>query len=107
MNYGLHLKEVLVVPDFKHNLLSLNKLAKNENCRVHFYEEYCVILDNVSQQVKGLGKSRNGLYYLLDAKIEDAINRLKCTIRSNVYHHSTHANQPIKVEKWNSKKASL
>lgn len=45
---GLNLKEVLVVPDFRHNLLSVSKLAKSENCRVHFYEQYCVILDNGS-----------------------------------------------------------
>ena len=34
---GLHLKQVLVVPEFKHNLLSVSKLAKNEQCTLNFY----------------------------------------------------------------------
>ncbi|VFQ62855.1 unnamed protein product [Cuscuta campestris] len=47
---GLNLKKVLVVPEFKHNLLSVNKLVSSEDCKVDFYAGHCVIVDNVTQK---------------------------------------------------------
>lgn len=34
---GMVLRDVLVVPDFKHSLLSIKKLIDTENCKVNFY----------------------------------------------------------------------
>lgn len=63
-----------------------------------FYEAYCVILDNVTQKLKGLGESRHRLYYLLDVKLEDAINTLKSIVGSSMSYNISHANQYVRVE---------
>lgn len=42
---GLTLKKVLCVPTFKHSLLSVQRLAKDSNCRVEFYSTHCLIQD--------------------------------------------------------------
>lgn len=34
---GLHLHEVLIVPEFKHNLLSVSKVANHKQYTVHFF----------------------------------------------------------------------
>ncbi|VFQ69944.1 unnamed protein product [Cuscuta campestris] len=80
---GLNLKKVLVVPEFKHNLLSLNKLLSSEDCKVDFYAGHCVIVDNVTQKVKGIGESRNGLYYLLNEDIKSVVRSLKHAERNS------------------------
>ncbi|VFQ61063.1 unnamed protein product [Cuscuta campestris] len=80
---GLNLKKVLVVPEFKHNLLSVNKLVSSEDCKVDFYAGYCVIVDNVTQKVKGIGESRNGLYYLLNEDIKSVVRSLKHAERNS------------------------
>lgn len=61
---GLRLKNVLHVPQFHHNLLSIHKLAKDEKCEVMFQLEKCCIMDSTSKKVIGVGKLKNGLYYL-------------------------------------------
>lgn len=58
------LENVLVVPDFKHNLLSVSKLTKQLHCSVNFFPEYFVLQDLSSGRVKGIGKEHDGLYYL-------------------------------------------
>ena len=55
---------MLCIPYFKHNLLSVQKLVKDNNCHVQFYPAYCDIIDNVSQKLVAQGHARNGLYYL-------------------------------------------
>ncbi|KAK9714917.1 hypothetical protein RND81_06G130600 [Saponaria officinalis] len=52
---GLILKNVLFVPSFNHNLLSVQKLARDEGCVVTFYETMC-----------GLEKEHRGVYHLLN-----------------------------------------
>ena len=37
---NLKLQNVLCVPEFKHNLLSVNKLVQQERCRVIFYRSF-------------------------------------------------------------------
>ncbi|XP_074355693.1 uncharacterized protein LOC141695336 [Apium graveolens] len=49
---GLKLLNVLYVPQFTHNLLSINKLAKNNACDVIFYPGKCLILDRMTKQMK-------------------------------------------------------
>lgn len=64
VNNGLKLRNVLYVPEFKHNLMSVSKLLQNENCEVVFKPEYCVIVDSCTKEGKAVGKMENGLYYL-------------------------------------------
>lgn len=40
---GLILTDVLVVPDFHFNLLSMAKLAKDNNCVILSHHEFCII----------------------------------------------------------------
>lgn len=79
LNNDLTLKKVLIVPDFKHNLLSVNKLTASNVCQVDFYANYCTIVKTDDRRVIGIGECRNGLYYLVQnhdekGKLNTSIN---------------------------------
>ncbi|XP_049386222.1 uncharacterized protein LOC125850410 [Solanum stenotomum] len=57
------LENVLVVPDFKHDLLSVSQLNKQLKYYVCFFPEFCVFQDLSNGEVKGIGKEVDGLYY--------------------------------------------
>lgn len=61
---NLCLKDVLHVPDFQFNLLSISKLTRQTNSQVLFSHECCFLRDHTLQKVVVLGKESNGLYYL-------------------------------------------
>lgn len=61
---SLTLKDVIHIPSFKHNLLSVQKLSRDEHCKVIFEPHQCVIVDEVTGVIKGSGLAMNGLYYL-------------------------------------------
>ncbi|OIT01901.1 hypothetical protein A4A49_56622, partial [Nicotiana attenuata] len=58
------LHDVLYVPQFKYNLLSISRYTKELNSSVHFYPDFCVFQDLFSGMVKGIGKLEGGLYIL-------------------------------------------
>ena len=60
------LRNVLCVPTFKYNLLSISRLTKDSQIRVIFCDVFCLIQDCASSHFKGIGKEAKGLYYLLD-----------------------------------------
>ncbi|KAI3723909.1 hypothetical protein L2E82_35671 [Cichorium intybus] len=64
LSEGINLKDVLSVPEFKCNLLSVSKIARDLQCFLTFYLEKCFIQDLPSRNLIGTGKERNGLYYL-------------------------------------------
>lgn len=66
---GLKLKNVLHVPQFHHNLLSIHKIAKDSRCEVIFHPESCFIMDSSNKNVVGVGKLKRGLYYLQNEKM--------------------------------------
>ncbi|XP_074282629.1 uncharacterized protein LOC141607169 [Silene latifolia] len=66
---GMKLNKVLYVPTFKHNLLSLQKLIKDEHCIVLFYEHVCAIHDSHTKKIRALGKEDKGIYYLVNSAI--------------------------------------
>ena len=43
MSNSITLTDVLYVPDFKVNLLSVSKLTQALGCNVTFYPDYCVV----------------------------------------------------------------
>lgn len=45
---GITLVNVLFVPEFTHNLLSVTKLSKYNNCEVTFKKEKCTVIDSKS-----------------------------------------------------------
>jgi len=56
----------LCVPSSKFNLLSVSKLTQDEQCFVAFYPNFCLIQDSVTRVLKGVGREKGGLYYLVD-----------------------------------------
>lgn len=49
LSNGLKLTKVLYVPQFKHNLMSIHKLAQDNHCEVMFLENSCQIIDSESK----------------------------------------------------------
>lgn len=66
---GLKLVDVLYVPQFHHNLLSIHKLAQDNNCEVIFHPKSCTIMDSETKDVVGVGEMKRGLYYLNNNKV--------------------------------------
>ncbi|KAL8145823.1 hypothetical protein AgCh_003826 [Apium graveolens] len=61
---GLKLLNVLYVPVFTHNLLSINKLSRDNDCYDVFSPTECTIIDGETHVVKSKGIVSNGLYHL-------------------------------------------
>lgn len=57
------LNDVLYLPKFSFNLISISKLAKSSGCSFQFCDGYCHIQDR-SRKMIGSGDMVNGLYYL-------------------------------------------
>ncbi|KAL6182057.1 hypothetical protein ACLB2K_043480 [Fragaria x ananassa] len=65
LNSHYYLDNVLYIPNFKVDLLSISRLTRGLNCSVTFSPYWCILQDLVSRKTIGLGKERNGLYYLV------------------------------------------
>ncbi|XP_019225026.1 PREDICTED: uncharacterized protein LOC109206644 [Nicotiana attenuata] len=73
---------VLYIPDFKYNLLSVSKLTKELKCSALFFPEFCVFQDLYSGKVRGIGKERGGLYLLTQAYATDNTAEITSLIAS-------------------------
>ncbi|XP_074293054.1 uncharacterized protein LOC141619955 [Silene latifolia] len=60
----LTLHDVLLIPDFKHNLLSVGKLLSSSRMLIHFYVDHCIIQDPASKGTIEVGQREAGLYKL-------------------------------------------
>lgn len=67
---GINLKKVLHLHAFKHNLLSVQKLTQDGDYTVNFHPRYCVIQESKTGVVRGIGKSMDGLYYLVNEFVQ-------------------------------------
>ncbi|KAL2901891.1 Retrovirus-related Pol polyprotein from transposon RE2, partial [Bienertia sinuspersici] len=76
LDNGLNLGKVMMIPKFRHNLLSVQKLCKENDCKVVFHPQYCLILDNSSSEIRGIGRAKNGLYYLIELPPKQAVKKL-------------------------------
>jgi hypothetical protein len=61
----LVLTNVLCVPSFTFNLLSVSKLLASHSCCLIFLHQHCFIQNLVSWGTIGVGEERDGLFYLL------------------------------------------
>ncbi|OIS96342.1 hypothetical protein A4A49_58543, partial [Nicotiana attenuata] len=61
---GKCIMNVLHVPDFKFNLLSVAKLTRDLTCTVKFFPDFCVLQGLYSGKVLGIGRESDGLYIL-------------------------------------------
>uniref|UniRef100_A0A803Q579 peroxidase n=1 Tax=Cannabis sativa TaxID=3483 RepID=A0A803Q579_CANSA len=64
LNPELILENVLYVPTFKCNLLSVNSLTATTNCTFLFSDDNCVIQDASKTKLIGMGRKFDNLYYL-------------------------------------------
>ncbi|GKV43433.1 hypothetical protein SLEP1_g50721 [Rubroshorea leprosula] len=63
LSHNLSLENVLCVPQFTCNLLSVSKITKQLNCAVIFFPDFCVFQDLTSKRLIGMGKLHEGIYY--------------------------------------------
>lgn len=61
----IYLKNVLGVPSCKVDLMSVSRVTRDLNCSVTFFPHWCVLQDLMTGMTIGLGKQRDGLYYLV------------------------------------------
>lgn len=59
------ISNVLHIPDFKYNLLSVSQITKELGCSVTFLPHFCVFQELYSGKVKEVGKEEGGLYLLI------------------------------------------
>ncbi|KAL4580943.1 hypothetical protein LXL04_017149 [Taraxacum kok-saghyz] len=62
LNPKIVLKNVLHVPDFKCNLLSVKSLAITAQIAFHFYPTYCLLQDLATEKIVAQGKILGNLY---------------------------------------------
>jgi hypothetical protein len=55
---------VLLLPEFSLNLLSVSKLCESSNYNVNFLKSQCVIQDKITMKMTGFAEQKDGLYYL-------------------------------------------
>ncbi|KAF7821898.1 Retrovirus-related Pol polyprotein from transposon TNT 1-94 [Senna tora] len=60
----LTLQNVLIVPSFKFNLLSVNKLARDTGLYLTFHKFHCIVQDSKSRDVIAVAKVKKNLYIL-------------------------------------------
>lgn len=75
------LQNVLCVPSFKLNLISISKLVLDSQCLATFTNNTCVLQDQRSGKMIGMGTERGGLYYL------DTSQKSKCNVASSPTPH--------------------
>lgn len=64
LNSRQKLKDVLHVPDFKFNLISVSKLIKDLGCCVIFVLDFAILQDHNNRMILGIGKEETDLYLL-------------------------------------------
>ncbi|KAL2904693.1 Retrovirus-related Pol polyprotein from transposon RE2, partial [Bienertia sinuspersici] len=106
---GLVIKDVLLVPEFKHNLLSISKLLREENCKVVFHSKFCLIQDYASLITKAVGKLKDGLYVLMteDQKMKD-VNKGKvgsANVRENQERQEGETTSDARTESYEKKQS--
>lgn len=55
---------VLLLPEFSLNLLSVSKLCESSDYNVNFLKSQCVIQDKITMKMTGFAKQKDGLYCL-------------------------------------------
>ncbi|KAF3677194.1 hypothetical protein FXO37_04949 [Capsicum annuum] len=65
-------QDVLYIPFFKFNLLSVSKLTKDLHCFVSFYPDFFLLQDLYTRKVKRIGKEKDSLYLLYTKSLSPA-----------------------------------
>lgn len=87
---SLTLFDVLVVPEFSVNLLSVHKLCRHRKCDVIFNEYSCSVQGSQSKETVGTGSESGGLYYYNSSntgKNKSFLSIVKCYVSKHVWHN--------------------
>uniref|UniRef100_A0A803MBX8 Uncharacterized protein n=1 Tax=Chenopodium quinoa TaxID=63459 RepID=A0A803MBX8_CHEQI len=69
------LQNVLFVPDFKYNLISVHKLCKDMDCELHFTHDKCFVHSQRGRSIL-LGSLKAGLYNV-DDQASESLNKVQ------------------------------
>ncbi|EOY09554.1 Uncharacterized protein TCM_024962 [Theobroma cacao] len=61
---SISLSNVLNLPKFSFNLISVSKLTSALNCCISFFPNFCLFQDLTTKRIIGTGRESEGLYYL-------------------------------------------
>lgn len=67
LDKNIKLLNVLFVPDFSCNLISIHKLTNDLNCTMTYHANYCVIQDQTTKRMIGSCDLHGGVYVLKKA----------------------------------------
>jgi hypothetical protein len=87
LSSSLILTDVLCVPSFHFNLISVSKLVQSSACCLIFLSHYCFIQAFTPWRMIGLGKLHNGLYLLESPTLQSTLQ--SSLIQSS--HFSSHS----------------
>ena len=87
LNSIYYLHDMLSMPTFKVDLILVSHLTRGLNCSVTFFPYWCILQDLATRTTIGLGKQRDGLYYLVALATEKSLtnhssptNQLACNL---------------------------
>ena len=85
---SFQLNNVLCVPSFKVNLMSVGKTTEDLHCSITFFPSWCILQDLATRMMIGVGKRRNDLYYLVALASTPSSSSFSCNliISSNLWH---------------------
>lgn len=64
LNKDIYLKDVLLVPGFTHNLLSIAQLVKDSKAKCTFMPGHCLLQRQETDGIMGIGKMLGNLYVI-------------------------------------------
>ena len=79
---SLILTDVLCVPSFTFNLISVSKLTKPLNCCLIFLGDCCFIQDLAQWSMIDLSKAHNGLYLVQESGCKPSTSALAAAVTS-------------------------
>lgn len=77
------LKDVLYVPDFRHNLLFVSRLFDENHLRIKFNRKGCIMQNLTTNQIVASGSVQDGVYKLEKSKgtlKEKQENKIACNL---------------------------
>lgn len=80
------LSNVLLVPTFDCNLISIAQLSADINCTITFCSDLCLIQDRTSRRMLGVGEHKGGIYYLRYVATNSAVCRVVRDISEDLWH---------------------
>ena len=88
LSTGIGLHDVLVVPDFNINLMSVHKVVKDNKLCVLFDENKCYFQDSMKNQIVGTGNEHGGLYVYNQKENESGKlkSNMVCCISKTTWH---------------------